>query len=51
MKTHSCPMGGGGVVEVVEVVEVYLQNKYTKTLHTRTLATVGSGKENIFLKT
>ena len=27
----SCPMGGGGVVEVVEVVEVYLQNQYTKT--------------------
>ena len=24
-------MGGGGVVEMVEMVEMYLQNKYTKT--------------------
>ena len=32
MKNNSYPMGGGGVVEVAEVVEVYLQNKYTKTL-------------------
>ena len=31
-------MGGGGVVEVVEVLEVYLQNKYTKTRRKRTAA-------------
>jgi hypothetical protein len=24
-------MGGGGVVEIVEMMEMYLQNKYTKT--------------------
>ena len=24
-------MGGGGVVEMVEMVEMYLHNKYTKT--------------------
>ena len=24
-------MGGGDVVEIVEMVEMYLQNKYTKT--------------------
>ena len=28
---HSSSMGGGDVVEMLEMVEMYLQNKYTKT--------------------
>ena len=40
----SCPMGGGGVVEVVEVVEVYLQNQYTKTQNSM------SGEFSLFCK-